>query len=182
MAQATNLYSGSDFNEALVRIRQLDPAWQKKAGEGLHVSATKPRVRTECRSLGFRGGIDERSRMFSLLVRRIARRIFLAASLAIGTGLRSWHELILMEAEPLMAGEKLLCPSLNTSVRSAITSSKRSSLASSGRSARSAMRPSLTLSFRGSGFGGSFRVPCPSPKQEPEAAAAYAVGSVPAPL
>jgi len=193
------------------------------------VSATKPRVRTECRGLGFRGGVHRQSRMFSPLARKIARRIFLAASLAVGTGLRSWHELILMEAEPLMAGEKLLCPSLNTSVRNAITSSKPSSSANSGRNARSATPPSLTLNspclrfrprgrpagrhlpaaravpaairaeleparsaiwidgcsgfgFRASGFGGSFRVPCPSPKQEPEAAAAYAVGSVPAPL
>jgi len=36
--------------------------------------------------------------MFGLLVRKTARRIFLAASLPLGIGLRSWHELILMEA------------------------------------------------------------------------------------
>src|SRR6202041_2920830 len=92
-----------DFNEALVRIRQLDSARQEKAGQGLHVSATKPRMGTECRSLGLHGRVHGPSRMFSLLVREIARRIFLAASLAVGISLRSWHELILMEPAPRKA-------------------------------------------------------------------------------
>jgi hypothetical protein len=51
-------------------------------------------------------------------------------------------------ASTAKGSEPTLCPSLNTSVRNAITSSKRSSSANSGRDARSATRPSWTLSSR----------------------------------
>jgi len=44
--------------------------------------------------------------MFGRLVGKTARRIFLAASLPLGISLRSWHELILMEAALRKAGRR----------------------------------------------------------------------------
>jgi hypothetical protein len=49
-------------------------------------------------------------------------------------------------ASTAKGSEPTLCPSLNISVRNAITGSKRSSSVNSGRNARSATRPGLTLS------------------------------------
>jgi hypothetical protein len=44
--------------------------------------------------------------MFILLVRKSARKIFLAAGLPLGISLRSWHELILMEPALRKAGRR----------------------------------------------------------------------------
>jgi hypothetical protein len=106
MAQAPDLDGRGHFDQALLSFRQLDSARKQKAGQGLHVSATEPWMRAECWSLGFHGGVHEGHRMFGRLVGKTARRIFLAASLPLGISLRSWHELILMEAALRKAGRR----------------------------------------------------------------------------
>lgn len=83
--EAAHLDSKCNFDETILWCRQLESSRQKKADERLHMSAPKPRMRTENGDLKLSKGYW------------ILKLILPKARRESGIGLRSCHELILME-------------------------------------------------------------------------------------